>query len=282
MKKVQRFLIAAGLGLVASGAMFAYVNGANQRADAGEPQGPVLVAKAAIPLNTKLLADQVVVEKRPSKYIPEGALTNPEQAVGRMNKIELAAGEPILDAKLFVAGQEAQAVLPVPAGMRAITVAVDEVVGVAGFVQPGMTVDVVSTMDVDGDVVTKFLLQKVKVLACAQDAKRKDDPEAKVVSSATLAVSPTDAEKLILAADRGKIRLAMRDQAEVGDAKTSGATPASMMGIKKPAPAPVKTVSKPRVVEKTKVVKVMVPVRTVDNKPEIMIIRGTSTEMVSR
>lgn len=277
MKKAQRFLVAAGLGLLASGVMFAYVNGANQRADAGEPQGPVLVAKAAIPLNTPILADQVAVESRPVRYIPEGALTNPELAVGRMTKIELAVGEPVLESKLFRQGEEAQAVLPVPPGMRAITVAVDEVVGVAGFVQPGMTVDVVSTMDIEGDVVTRFLLQKVKVLACAQDAKRKDDPEARVVSSATLAVSPQDAEKLILAADRGKIRLAMRDQAEVGDAQTSGATPASIMGLKKPAPA---RAPKPRVVRK--VVKVMVPVRTVENKPEIMIIRGTATEMVSR
>lgn len=281
MKKVQRFLIAAGLGLAASGAMFAYVNGANQRADAGEPRGPVLVAKAAIPLNTKILADQVGVETRPTKYIPEGALTHPELAVGRMTKIEVAANEPILESKLFAQGEEGQAVLPVPAGLRAITVAVDEVVGVAGFVQPGMLVDVVSTMDIDGEVVTRFLLQKVKVLACAQESKRKDDPEAKVVSSATLAVSPVDAEKLILAADRGKIRLAMRDQAEVGDAKTTGATPASIMGLKKPAPAPERPARRAKV-EKSRVVKVMVPVRTVDNKPEIMIIRGTSTEMVAR
>lgn len=282
MKKLQRFLIAAGLGLVASGAMFAYVSGANQRADAGEPRGPVLVAKSAIPVNTKLLADQVAVETRPTRYIPEGALTLPDGAIGRVTRIEIAAGEPILDAKLLVQGQESQAVLPVPSGMRAITVAVDEVVGVAGFVQPGMTVDVVSTMDVEGETVTKFLLQRVKVLACAQDSKHKDDPEAKVVSSATLAVSPGDAEKLILAADRGKIRLAMRDQAEKGDVLTSGATPQSMMGLKKPEPKAAKAASKPRVVERTRIVKVMVPVRTVDNKPEIMIIRGTSTEMVTR
>lgn len=282
MKKLQRFLIAAGLGLVASGAMFAYVNGANQRADAGEPRGPVLVAKAAVPLNTKLLADLVTVETRPTRYIPEGALTMPDGALDRVTRIELAAGEPILESKLFAIGQEAQAVLPVPPGMRAITVAVDEVVGVAGFVQPGMTVDVVSTMDLDGQTVTKFLLQKVKVLACAQDSKRKDDPEAKVVSSATLAVSPVDAEKLILAADRGKIRLAMRDQAEKGDALTTGATPQSLMGVKKPAPARAQAASKPRVVERTRVVKVMVPVRSPENKPEIMIIRGTTTEMVTR
>ncbi|MBO9542286.1 Flp pilus assembly protein CpaB [bacterium] len=279
MKKAQRLLVAVGLGLVTSGGIFAYVSGQNDRADAGEPQGPVVVAKAPIPLNGKIAPEMLAVETRPTKFIPEGALTAPDVAVGRVAKIELTPGEPLVETKLFAVGEEARAVLPVPAGMRAITVAVDEVVGVAGFVQPGMQVDVVSTLDVEGQTVTKFLLQRVKVLACAQEAKREGDPEAKVVSSATLAVSPSDAEKLILAADRGKIRLAMRDQNEQGDAKTAGATPESLVGVHKPAPVKVAEKPKPQA---PKIVKVMVPAKTPAEKPTIMIIRGTSTEYVSR
>ncbi|MNX84087.1 SAF domain protein [compost metagenome] len=279
MKKAQRLLVAVGLGLVTSGGIFAYVSGQNDRADAGEPQGPVLVVKAPIPLSGKIAPEMVAVETRPTKFIPEGALTSPEAAVGRVAKIELTAGEPIVETKLFAVGEEARAVLPVPPGMRAVTVAVDEVVGVAGFVQPGMQVDVVSTMDVEGQTVTKFLLQRVKVLACAQEAKREGDPEAKVVSSATLAVSPADAEKLILAADRGKIRLAMRDQNEQGDAKTVGATPESLVGMHKPAPVKVAEKPKPQA---PRIVKVVVPAKTPAEKPTIMIIRGTSTEFVNR
>lgn len=280
MKKAQRLLVAVGLGLVTSGGIFAYVSGQNERADAGEPQGPVLVVKAPIPLSSKIAPEMVAVETRPTKFIPEGALTSPEAAIGRVAKIELSTGEAIVETKLFALGEEARAVLPVPPGMRAITVAVDEVVGVAGFVQPGMSVDVVSTLDVEGRTVTKFLLQRVKVLACAQEAKRDGDPEAKVVSSATLAVSPTDAEKLILAADRGKIRLAMRDQNEKGDAKTAGATPESLIGGA-PKPAPVKVASKPRPAA-PRIVKVIVPAKAPAEKPTIMIIRGTSTEYVNR
>ena len=178
MKKVSRLLIAVGLGLATSGAMFLYVNGLNQRADAGEPQGPVVIATTAIAANAKIAGSELTVEKRPAKFIPQGALTNPDLLVGRMAKIDIATGEPLLESKLVPPGQENQTVLPVPKGMRAVTVAVDEVVGVAGFVQPGMIVDVISTMDVDGKAETKFLLQKIKVLACAQDAKKKDDPEA--------------------------------------------------------------------------------------------------------
>lgn len=278
MKKVQRLVIAAGLGLATSGAMFVYVNGLNQRADAGEPQGPVVIAKTAIAPNSKITGNELAVETRPTKFIPQGALTNPDALVGRVAKIEVATGEPLMESKLVLPGQENQTVLPVPTGMRAVTVAVDEVVGVAGFVQPGMIVDVISTMDVDSKAVTKFLLQKVKVLACAQDSKHKDDPEAKVVSSATLAVTPQDAEKLILAADRGKIRLAMRDPKETADAKTSGATAESLMGV----PKKVIVAAKPRVVRVPKIVKVIVPAKTPAARPEIMIIRGTSTEMVTR
>lgn len=271
MKKVQRFLVATGFGLLASGAMFAYVNGNNQRADAGEPQAPVLIAKTAIDPNLSITPDQVSVESRPKRFIPDGALANPDLAVGRVPKIDVATGEPILESQLYVRGHEAETILPVPEGMRAVTVAVDEVVGVAGFVQPGMVVDVITTMDVGGAPITKFLLQKVQVLACAQDAKRKDDPEAKVVSSATLAVAPSDAERLILAADRGKIRLAMRDPKDPTVGPISGATPETILGAPKRA---AKVASRPR--------RVQVVVRPAPSAPSIMIIRGTATEMVTR
>lgn len=277
MKKAQRLLIATGLGLAASVAMFVYFNGANQRAEGAEPQASVLIAKTSLAANDRVVPEQLAVETRPVKFIPAGAISNPDLAVGRILKSEVATGEPLLEAKLLAPGEEAKTVLPVPPGMRAITVAVDEVVGVAGFVQPGMIVDVISTMDIDGQATTKFLLQKVKVLACAQDSKKKDDPEAKIVSSATLAVTPVDAERLILAADRGKIRLAMRDPKETASAQTLGATPESILGVVKKPSVPA---AKPHQV--TKIVKVMVPVRSPENAPQIMIIRGTSTEMVNR
>ncbi|MNL13818.1 hypothetical protein D3C87_1347370 [compost metagenome] len=143
----------------------------------------------------------------------------------------------------------------------------------AGFVQPGSLVDVVGTLDIDNQPVSKVLLQKIQVLAIAQDYEKKEEQEAKVVSSATLAVTPQESEVLILAADRGKIRLAMRSANEAEDVKTSGVTPETLTAGKKSAP--VRTGASKTV---TRTVKVPVP------KPNeaILVIRGTSTEQVYR
>ena len=275
MKKAQRILIATGLGLVASVAMFLYFNGANQRAEGAIPKAQVVIAKCSIPANSKIEPDELTVETRPTQFIPSGAIVNPSLVIGRTVKTEVATGETLVTAELIPPGQEMQTILPVPPGMRAVTVAVDEVVGVAGFVQPGMMVDVISTITINNQPVTNFLLQKVRVLACAQDAKRSNDPAAKVVSSVTLAVKPEDAEKLILAEDQGKIRLAMRDPKETDIAKTTEETPDTLWGQPRPAKP-----ARPR--EVTRVVKVYVPVHPPQPAPQIMIIRGTTTELVSR
>lgn len=278
MKKAQRLMVATALGLATSGALFYYVNGSAKQASATVPTGSVLVAIAPIPANSKVAPDQVKVESRPVDFIPQGAASAPEQIVGRVSKAELFPGEAVIDAKFFPTGQEASMVLPVPPGKRAVTVAVDEVVGVAGFVQPGSLVDVVGTFDVDNQPVSKVILQKIQVLAIAQDYQKKDEQEAKVVSSATMAVTPQEAEMLILAADRGKIRLAMRSANESEDVKTTGITPEALTS--KPKPKPVRTVVR-RVPGKvvTRTVKVPVP-----QKPNeaILVIRGTSTEQVYR
>lgn len=278
MKKAQRLLVATALGLATSGALFYYVNGTAKEADAGVPKGPVLVTVAPIPANSKVTADQVTVETRPVSFIPQGAVLTPEEVVGRVSKAELFPGEAVIDAKFYPPGQEAAMVLPVPPGKRAVTVAVDEVVGVAGFVQPGSVVDVVGTLDIDNQPVSKVLLQKIQVLAIAQDYEKKDEQEAKVVSSATLAVTPQESEVLILAADRGKIRLAMRSANESEDVATTGITPGALTSKPKPA----RTVSKPaatgKVVTQTRTIKVPVPKRD----EAILVIRGTSTEQVYR
>ena len=275
MKKAQRLLVASALGLATSGAFFYYVNSSATEADAGVPAGTVLVAIAPIPANSKVTPDQVKVESRPVAFIPQGAALTPEEIVGRVSKAELYPGEAVIDAKFYPLGQEASMVLPVPPGKRAVTVAVDEVVGVAGFVQPGSLVDVVGTLDIDNQPVSKVLLQKIQVLAIAQDYEKKEEQEAKVVSSATLAVTPQESEVLILAADRGKIRLAMRSANEAEDVKTTGITPEALTS--KPKLPATRTVTGPTKTV-TRTVKVPVP------KPDeaILVIRGTSTEQVYR
>lgn len=283
MNQAQRLLLATGLGLVASGGMFFYVN-SQSKADGAEPQVAVVIATRGIAPDGRLDPGSLTIEQRPQRFVPPDGFARPDELQGRVARFEIATGSPVLASQLLPPGQLAREVLPVPPGLRAITVAVDEVVGVAGFVQPGMIVDVISTMDVGNTPRTKFLLQKIQVLACAQDAKAKDDPAARIVSSATLAVSPTQAEQLILAADRGKIRLAMRAPDEVAVAKTTGATPESMLGTPRPVAPKAAPAPEPRVryVTRTQVVRVAVPAQPAAEVPTIMVIRGTATELVQR
>lgn len=275
MNKAQRLLVAMALGLATSGALFYYVNSTAKQADAGVPTGSIVVAATGIPANSKVGLDQLKVESRPVSYIPEGAVSSPQALVGRVTKAELHPGEAIFDAKFYPPGQEANMVLPVPPGKRAVTVAVDEVVGVAGFVQPGSKVDVVGTLDIEGKPVSKVILQKIQVLATAQEYEKKQESEARIVSSATLAVTPQESELLILASDRGKIRLAMRSSQESQSVQTSGATPEALsLRVDKPATLPRSARSKGAPAQPT-------PSHKTPDEG-ILIIRGTSAEKVYR
>ncbi|MBM3276201.1 MAG: Flp pilus assembly protein CpaB, partial [Candidatus Sericytochromatia bacterium] len=248
---------------------------------------PVVVVKEPVPAGRKIEPAQIARTLRPAAHVPRGALADLSAASGRVAKADLLPGEVVLEARLFPPGrsEDRPQVLPVPPGKRAVTVAVDEVVGVAGFVMPGTFVDVVGTMDVEGQANTRVILQRIQVLAIAQDAKRKGDApeaEAEVVSSATLAVTPQEAQGLILAADRGKIRLAMRGSKEEAPVVLAPITPANLVG--KPA-APKARSSAPGVVTRTVHVVKPAPKREGPANPPpagILVFRGTSAETVYR
>jgi pilus assembly protein CpaB len=282
-----RLGLAIVVGLSTSAVSFAVAGRAPAGAGAAEaPSVPVLVVKEPVLAGRKVEPAQISRTLRPAAHVPQGALTDPTLAAGRVARADLLPGELVLEARLYPPGrtEDQSQVLPVPPGKRAVTVAVDEVVGVAGFVMPGTYVDVVGTMDVDGQAITRVILQRIQVLAIAQDAKRKDDDpeaEAKVVSSATLAVTPQEAQGLILAADRGKIRLAMRGPKEDASVVLSPITPASLVG--KPT-APKARGSAPSVVTRTVHVVKPAPKREAPAQPPdgILVFRGTIAETVYR
>lgn len=236
-RTLKQILLAVTIGLLISSGL--YLSNERRASAKAVPIAKLLVVKERVPANTLISAEQFVVESRPVQYIPAGAISAPETAVGRQAKWELSPGDPITEEKLAKPGEEA-IVLPIPKGKRAVTVKVDEVVGVAGFIQPNSIVDVIATWDVEGTPHSKVILQKLQVLAVAQESSRSDDPKAKITSSVTLAVSPSEAEKVILSTERGSIRLAMRSPDETTEAKTSGITPISLTGAK-PKPKPART-----------------------------------------
>jgi pilus assembly protein CpaB len=199
--------------------------------------------------------------------------------------VPITRGEPVLRAKLVVAGARSGLATIVPEGMRAVAVRVDEVVGVAGFVRPGDRVDVLVTMRPrdDGPFVSRVVLQNVQVLAVGKDidVKEKEGKEAKPVTVATLLVTSDESERLALSADRGHILFALRGFGDQDVAQTPGITPPVMMlssppEPQKPPPPAVAARARTRreVAKPQPPAAAPVPAAAKENKQVIEVIRG--------
>src|SRR6478735_6820311 len=175
----------------------------------------VVVANGNMDVGTALRAEDLRVIDWPAKSVPEGAFQKTDELVGRGLIQPVVAFEPILPGKL--SSPEAGAGLPpiIPEGMRALSVRVNDVIGVAGYVLPGTRVDVlvtVSPTEQHNDITSKLILPNVQVLAAGTKIERdveKDKPIS--VSVVTLLVDPEQAERLTLASTEGKIQLALRN-----------------------------------------------------------------------
>jgi len=195
----------------------------------------VVVAKVDIPLGTKVAAEQLTTVQFPANAIPEGTFADAQKLVGRVSVVQIAAREPVTDFKLAPEGSAGGLSAVIPAGYRAMTVKVDDVIGVAGFLQPGTMVDVLTVIEQPGSMgsanpISKIVLQNVKVLASGQNLdKPKDEREADAVKAVTLQVTPEQAEKLALASTEGKLRLVLRNGIDQDDEQTQGADKKSLL-----------------------------------------------------
>ncbi|MFL6733285.1 MAG: Flp pilus assembly protein CpaB [Sphingomicrobium sp.] len=174
------------------------------------------VAVAAVPLDygTDLTADNVRFVDFPSTSVPPGAFTNATQLLPagkrRVALMRMAINEPILSSKVTGEGQNASIAALLPDGMRAASVRINDVSGVAGFVQPNDSVDVLITRSApNGQQITDVLLQNTRVIAMGQDAQRADGQPV-VAATATLEVDPLAAQKLALAQQIGSLSLVLR------------------------------------------------------------------------
>jgi pilus assembly protein CpaB len=210
------------------------------------PTQPVVVAAADLSLGAELKKEDLTVINFPAGQAPEGAFAKPSDIFGRGLIVSMVKNEPVLPAKL--ASKEAGAGLPpvIPDGMRAVSVRVNEVIGVAGYVLPGTRVDVVATASPNGqpqDATSKVILSNVQVLTAGtrmeQDQEKGKPMQVTVV---TLLVYPEQSERLALASTEGKIQLALRNPLDQGAPETPGMKQAVLLGVTK-APATRGTVS---------------------------------------
>jgi pilus assembly protein CpaB len=183
-----------------------------RKADADSFQ--IVVAAERIPFGTLLEARHLRLAPWAEEVPLQGSFATVEQAVGRGVIVSMLANEPVLESKL--APEEAGAGLTtvIPAGMRAVSVKVDEVIGVAGFVLPGTRVDVIVTGSPDARTageISKMVLENVEVLAAGQNVERDAQGTPQDVQVVTLLVAPEDAQKLALASVDARIQLALRN-----------------------------------------------------------------------
>jgi len=198
------------------------------------PTDPVVVSAADLPLGTELKLDDLAVVNFPKGATPEGAFATKEQIVGRGLIVSTVKNEPILAGKL--ASKEAGSGLPpiITPGMRAVSVRVNEVIGVAGYVLPGSRVDVLATASPNGqpqDATSKVILSNVQVLTAGTRLEQTDKGKPVQVTVVTLLVYPEQSERLALASTEGKIQLALRNPLDQGAPETPGMKTAVLLGL---------------------------------------------------
>lgn len=178
-----------------------------------EPQIQVIVAANDLQVGARVEERDIKIISIPASDLPAGAPRRRSDVLGHGVIIPISRGEFILPNKL--AGENAGSGLPalIPPGMRAVSVRVNEVVSVAGFVTPGTRVDVLltGTPGASGEQETTTVLQNVAVLASGHNLERNASGEPQNTAVVTLLVSPDDAQRLALSATEGHIQLALRN-----------------------------------------------------------------------
>lgn len=246
IKALGLILVALLVGLAAA----AYASGWVSR-QAGMASNKIVVAAVDIELGSKINPQMLSTVDWPSGSVPPGAFKEIKDVQERILKVSVLSGEPLLERKLAPVGTLGGLSAVIADGKRAMTVRVNDVVGVAGFALPGNYVDVMVNAQQEkekgeeGKQISKTVLEHVLVLAVAQEAGR-DDTKPKVVSAVTLELSPEDSEKLDLARSVGTLSLVLRNQVDQKKVATTGVTKNELFGDKKPVVLKVAAVSKPR------------------------------------
>jgi pilus assembly protein CpaB len=222
---IKYFVLAAVVGLVAVFLVQRYIS--SKVAVAVKPLCQVVVAEMDIAPGTALEGRLLRCDSWPSDITPPKVVSNAQQLQGRVVTVPISKGEPILESKLAPEGTAAGLSGLLDHNMLAVTVKTDEVSGVAGFVNPGDRIDVLVELPKGGgkdgeDHYSKIILQNLKVLSKGQVWDQTGEKKPKVVPTVTLEVSPEQAEMLNLATFQGKIRLALRNQANKAYFATKG------------------------------------------------------------
>lgn len=249
----------------------------------------VVVAARDMDLGTRLTPESLKLSEWPKESLPQGAMLgetalgelikHPQSQEPRVLKVSVSRGEPILEPKLAPVGTKGGLSAVIGEGKRAITVRVNDVVGVAGFALPGNYVDVlVNTQDENAknndkdQTISKIVLERILVLAVAQEASR-DETQPKVVNAVTLEVSPEQAEKLDLARSIGTLSLVLRNQVDASPVTTDGIYKRDLLN-RLPEPEIASQPGAPKVIVKRVYVSRKPAAPSAPSKEKVEVIKG--------
>jgi pilus assembly protein CpaB len=221
---------------VAMGLVAVFLAGRWLQRQGGLSVVPVVIAAKDLPVGVRLEPGMLDTLPWPVYSPLKNAFNDKALAENRVLNRPLLKGEPVLEGKLAPAGEKGGLSATLPEGRRAVTVKVNEIVGVAGFALPGNFVDVmVNTQEDHRGPISKILLERIQVLAVAQDLGT-DENKPRVVKAVTLEVTPAQAEHLDLARNIGTLSLVLRSQLDAQHVQTSGARTQDLLPGRPQAP----------------------------------------------
>lgn len=188
------------------------------------PETPLVVAGQALPFGTIIKRESVKLTRVPANLFPKGGFSHIEDVLERPVISPIQPEEPVVEARIAARGSGVGVAPLIPAGMRAISVRVNDVVGVSGFILPGMRVDVLVTGRPPGrdDTFTATVLQNITVLSAGQNIQVDANKQAINTAVVTLLVTPAQAEAMALANNEGRIQLVLRNSTDQKLAQTQG------------------------------------------------------------
>ncbi|MCU1238963.1 MAG: hypothetical protein JWP63_6930 [Candidatus Solibacter sp.] len=248
MRVDRRFVVVMSISMVwallVAGIFYRAASGAGAHSRA-EAMKPIVVAAKALPAGAMIDRESLKLRSVPENLVPVGAFNKVDDVLDRPVVSGIQADEPVVEARIAARGSGTGLAPLIPSGMRAISVRVNDVAGVAGFVLPGMRVDVLFTGRPanQADTVTRTVLQDVQVLSAGQTTQTDGRSQPIVVPVVTLLVNPADAESLTLANGEGRIQLVLRNSGDRQVAVTRGRKLREIFSAL-PAPEPVEPVTR--------------------------------------
>jgi pilus assembly protein CpaB len=232
----RRFLTVLGLSLmlalIVSMVFFQLVSAKGSKNEAPVATRDLVVAARALPLGVTIKPEDVKLSKVPEAQFPKGAFSKPEEVVDRPVVSNILGDEPVLEGRLAARGSGMGLAPIIPVGMRAVSVRVSDVTSVAGFVLPGLRVDVLVTGQPPGTqgMVTTTCLQNILVLSAGQSIQPDGNGKAIQTPTVTLLVNPEQAEILTLAGSEGRVQLVLRNSSDQEIKHTPGSELTALYG----------------------------------------------------